>query len=97
LLIHQSLQSQIVHADDEWAQLTAQSFNCTRNHCKPSSASKRVCQQAIRAGSTTNVAGLHDYAATWLEKETDAPPSALKNGKPYMDDVMKAVNELYPL
>jgi hypothetical protein len=97
LLIHQSLQSQIVRADDEWAQLTAQSFNCTRNHCKPSSASKRAWQQAIRAGSTTNVAGLHGHAATWLEKQTEAPASARKNGKPYMDDVMKAINELYPL
>jgi hypothetical protein len=40
---------------------------------------------------------LHGYAAIWLAKGTDAPASPFKNGKPYMDDVMKAINELYPL
>ncbi|MNC05124.1 hypothetical protein D3C75_525850 [compost metagenome] len=50
LLIHRSLQWQIFHADDEWARQTAQSFNCTRNHCKPSKASKRVCRRAISSG-----------------------------------------------
>ncbi|KPU61744.1 hypothetical protein AN403_5792 [Pseudomonas fluorescens] len=75
-------------ADDEWAQLTAQSFNCTRNHCNPSSESMRACQQAIHAGSASYKCSRFARPRCSMAGEGDgAPPSPVKKGKPYLDDV----------